>query len=562
MTKSIGGITYKTINGKRYAYYQWMEDGKQRSRRVKDEELSALLAEIEQRKAAKAVTASLTNGLLLREDLVVYNAGSMGFDTQRFKTDVKLGAALTNFAANVLQWKKRDGFERLHDYIFGPGNDRVFILYGLRRTGKTTLIRQLFGEMAPGDLAKSAFVQVNSRNSLADLNADLKILEGAGFKYVFIDEVTMLADFIEGAALFADVFASGGMKIVLSGTDSLGFVFSEDEQLYDRAKMLHTTFIPYREFERVLGLNGIDEYIQYGGTMSMGGREYNKDRFTFANVKSANEYVDSAIAKNIQHSLKCYRYEGHFRSLKSLYEAGELTNAINRIVEDINHRFTLDVLTRDFRSSDLSLSVKNLRSDRSRPTDILDWVDVNHMREIREYLDLLDLTVDIDVENFGNFNQRERLTTISQPGLRYAQAKALIDSLLQDDAFRSCSLVERKSIAERILNEIKGRMMEEIVLLETKMARPDCRVFKLLFAVGEFDMVVANPENATCEIYEIKHSEIVAKEQYRHLKDAKKCRDTEFRYGTIVSKNVIYRGASQVIDGINYLNVEEYLKSF
>lgn len=559
MAKSIGGITYKTINGKRYAYYQWMEDGKQRSRRVKDEELPALLAEIEQRKAAKSVAASFTNG----------SAG------QSFKTDVKLGVTLKNFSANVLQWKKRDGFERLRGYIYGPGNDRVFILYGLRRTGKTTLIRQLFGEMAPGDLVKTAFVQVNSRNSLADLNADLKILEGAGFKYVFIDE----------AALFADVFASCGMKIVLSGTDSLGFVFSEDEQLYDRAEMLHTTFIPYREFERVLGLNGIDEYIQYGGTMSMGGREYNKDRFTFANVKSANEYVDSAIAKNIQHSLKCYQYEGHFRSLKSLYEAGELTNAINRIVEDINHRFTLDVLTRDFRSGDLSLSVKNLRRDRFHPTDILDRVNVvkvtarlmkrldvknrqemgvaisqDHVREIREYLDLLDLTVDIDVENFGNFNQRERLTTISQPGLRYAQAKALIDSLLLDDAFRSCSLVERKSIAERILNEIKGRMMEEIVLLETKMARPDCHVFKLQFAVGEFDMVVANSENATCEIYEIKHSEIVAKEQYRHLKDIKKCRDTEFRYGTIVSKNVIYRGATQVVDGINYLNVEEYLR--
>ncbi|MCQ2061110.1 MAG: AAA family ATPase [Fibrobacter sp.] len=566
MAKSIGGITYKTINGKRYAYYQWMENGKQRSRRVKDEELPSLLAEIEQRKAAKANTTLLTNGLVLCDNGVAYFAGGAlavgmnGVAGLSFKTDVKLGASLKNFSANVLQWKKRDGFERLRDYIFGPSNDRVFILYGLRRTGKTTLIRQLFGEMAPGDLAKAAFVQVNSRNSLADVNADLKILDGAGFKYVFIDEVTMLADFIEGAALFADVFASCGMKIVLSGTDSLGFVFSEDEQLYDRTEMLHTTFIPYREFERVLGLSGIDEYIQYGGTMSMGGCEYNKDRFTFANVKSANEYVDSAIAKNIQHSLKCYQYEGHFRSLKSLYEAGELTNAINRIVEDINHRFTLDVLTRDFRSSDLSLSAKNLRRDRFRPTDILDRVDVNHVREIREYLDLLDLTVDIDVENFGNFNQRERLTTISQPGLRYAQAKALIDSLLLDDAFRSCSLVERKSIAERILNEIKGRMMEEIVLLETKMARPNCRIFKLQFAVGEFDMVVANPENATCEIYEIKHSEVAAKEQHRHLKNVKKCNDTEFRYGTILSKNVIYRGASRVIDEINYLNVEEYLK--
>ena len=25
-----GGISYKTINGKRYPYYQWMENGKQR----------------------------------------------------------------------------------------------------------------------------------------------------------------------------------------------------------------------------------------------------------------------------------------------------------------------------------------------------------------------------------------------------------------------------------------------------------------------------------------------------------------------------------------------------
>ena len=55
------------------------------------------------------------------------------------------------------------------------------------------------------------------------------------------------------------------------GTDSLGFLFTEDEQLYDRCVLLHTTFIPYREFESVLGIHGIDEYIRYGGTMSLGG---------------------------------------------------------------------------------------------------------------------------------------------------------------------------------------------------------------------------------------------------------------------------------------------------
>ena len=52
------------------------------------------------------------------------------------------------------------------------------------------------------------------------------------------------------------------------------------------------------------------------------------------------------------------------------------------------------------------------------------------------------------------------------------------------------------AIEKRILDEIRGRMMEEIVLLETKIAKPTKQVFQLQFAVGEFDMVVFDPQNA------------------------------------------------------------------
>ncbi len=575
---SIGGITYKTINGKRYAYYQWTENGKQRSRRVKDEEFAELAAKIAAERAQKDSLRGVLQGMVA-EPAAVYSAAP------NFKTDVKIGAQLPRFFASVMKWKKRECFATLHNYIYGENNDRVLILYGLRRTGKTTLVRQLMGEMPAEMLAKTAFVQLSSRHSLADVNHDLKLLESLGYRYVFIDEVTMLSDFIEGAALFSDVFAAGGMKVVLSGTDSLGFVFSEDEQLYDRCILLHTTFIPYREFENVLGVAGIDKFIEFGGTMSMGGTNYNMDKFTFATKESADDYVDSAIARNIQHSLKCYQHEGHFRSLQELYDAGELTNSINRIVEDVNHRFTIEVLTRTFKSGDLSRSAQNLRRDRFRPTDVLDRVDIGavtkrlkhllqirdkaelsvgigeaHRAEIKEYLDLLDLTCDIDVVNMSNLNARMSRTVLSQPGLRYAQASALIQSLLLDETFRNVPIAERMSIEKRILDEIRGRMMEEIVLLETKMARPEKQVFQLQFAVGEFDMVVFDPKNACCEIYEIKHSDQVAKEQCRHLLDAKKCADTEFRYGKILSKSIIYRGPAGALGNINYLNVEEYLK--
>jgi len=533
---SIGGITYKTINGKRYAYYQWTENGKQRSRRVKDDEFAELAAKIAVEKAKKASAK-----MMVAEPSIAYSAAP------QFKTDIKTGALLVNFCKSVSKWEKRECFGSLHDYIYGENNDRILILYGLRRTGKTTLVRQAIGEMPAEMRAKTAFIQLNSRLTLADVNHDLKLLETLGFRYVFIDEVTLLRDFIEGAALFSDVFAAGGMKVVLSGTDSLGFVFSEDEQLFDRCQLLHTTFIPYREFERVLKVKGIDNFIEYGGTMSR----------LFANKKSADDYVDSAIARNIQHSLKCYQHEGHFRSLQQLYDAGELTSAINRIVEDVNHRFTMEVLTQKFLPH-VTKRLKKLLLIRDKEEQSVN-ISNAHRTEIREYLDLLDLTCDIDVVNMSNLNERKVRTVFSQPGLRYTQAAALIQSLLLDETFRNTAIAERMAIEERILDEIRGRMMEEIVLLETKLARPEMQVFQLQFAVGEFDMVVFDPVHACCEIYEIKHSDKIAAEQCRHLLNPRKCAETEFRYGRILSKNVIYRGPSTSRQGINYVNVEEYL---
>lgn len=145
------------------------------------------------------------------------------------------------------------------------------------------------------------------------------------------------------------------MKIVFSGKDSLGFIFTEYEQLYDRCTLLHTTFIPHREFETVLGIKGIDEYIRYGGTMSMGAINYNETS-SFAIAKSAKKYIDSAIAFNIQHSLKYYQDGGRFRYFFELYEKNESRSAIKGVVEDINHRFTIEVLTKTLKSNDLSIS--------------------------------------------------------------------------------------------------------------------------------------------------------------------------------------------------------------
>ena len=572
-----GSIAVKRINDKEYYYHRINENGKRRETYVDFDKVDELRLQIEKRKALvkelKELKRQLTKTTKPKKA------------ERQFSTYVRVGEQLDSMAGTVSKYKKRACYTAIHDYVFGEQQDKVFILYGLRRTGKTTLIRQIILNMKPEERQKAAFIQIKSSDTLSDINADLRTLEANGYQYIFVDEVTLMEDFIEGAALFSDIYAGSGMKLVLSGTDSLGFIFTKHEQLYDRCIMLHTTFIPYREFENVLGISGIDNYIRYGGTMSISGVNYNDS--TFTTKQSTDEYIDSAIARNIQHSLKYYQDGGHFRNLYDLYEKGELTSAINRVVENINHRFTKEVLTRTFSSHDLSLSARNLLHDRENPVDLYQTIDreavtatlksmldilnkeeqkveidETHATQIKEYLTMLDLLMEVDLQYLPHVNRHDSITVITQPGLRYAQATALINSMLLDEQFSALSAVERKRISERILSEIQGRMMEDIVLLETKLAKPDKEVFQLQFAVGEFDMVVADAETLTCEIFEIKHSKEIVPAQYRHLTDKEKCAQTEHRFGTIVNRFVIYNGKTVQTGNIKYINVEEYLKQF
>ncbi|MCR4650895.1 MAG: AAA family ATPase [Lachnospiraceae bacterium] len=573
-----GGVARKEINGKEYYYHRITRNGKRIENYIDRAEVSELKEKIARRKAYAKELKELKESLPK-----VRRSTSAKVKGRTFRTIVRTGAQLKAQIEGVRRYKKRECIDSLRSYIFGPMQDKVLIIFGLRRTGKTTMIRQILTELTEEEFGKAAFVQVTSRDTLADVDSDLRTLEDAGFRYVFIDEVTLLQDFVEGAALFADIYAGSGMKIVLSGTDSLGFAFTREEQLYDRCIMLHTTFIPYREFEGVLGIHGIDEYIRYGGTMSPGGINYNADA-PFSDMRHTEEYIDTAIARNIQHSLKAYRYGGHFRMLLELYERGELTNVINRVVENINHSFTRGVIERTFTSHDISVTSSNLLRDREKPVNIkahmnldeitrgiMKMLDIlnkaeqsidieeGHMSQIREYLTMLDLIMDIDLDYLPEVGNRSTVTVITQPGLRYAQAEAIVENMLLDPEFRELSADERKCILDRLKSEICGRMMEEIVLLETKLACPDKKVFKLQFAVGEFDMVVFDPVAVNCRIYEVKYSREPVPEQFRHLVNDEKCAMTTHRYGDIIGRYVIYRGETSTCGDIQYLNVEEYL---
>ena len=512
-----------------------------------------------------------------------------------YETKIVYGDDLRQMIETVKGLKKRDCFGRIEKFLHSTDRTRVCALFGLKRTGKTTLLLQTIAEMSEEEFGKCFYAKMNTENTMAQITRDLEKMFDNGYRYAFIDEVTLMKDFIDSAALFSDIYSMMGMKIVLSGKDSLGFWLARDNELYDRVRMIHTTFIPFREYSRLLGIDSIDEYIRYGGLLSQGELDFENedviaDDASFRDDESTRKYVDTAISRNIQHSLACCRYGHRFGPLRELYEADELTSAINRIVEDMNHRFLVSVLTRDFVSSDLGITAHNLKNERDlqKRTNILEAIDKKTVTEklmkllnirnkaeqtveitpsqaarIKEYLKGLDLIVECPVRNAEMGLEKEERILFTQPGMRYCQAQALVYSLMQYETFGQLTEDEKTFITDRILEEVRGRMLEDIVLLETmKALGRNYDVFKYQFATGEYDMLIYGRNERGCAAYEIKHSDKCVSEQSRHLRNENMLLLTTPRFGTLEGRYVLYLGENKdTEDGIAYRNAEQFLKA-
>lgn len=512
---------------------------------------------------------------------------SLPSQTTEFHTNVVTGTGLQALANSVAKYGKRDCFSTLQKFVNGSYDGKICILYGLRRTGKTTLLFQMLSELP---IEKTAYIKVQTIDDMSRLTKDLKALFELGYRYVFIDEITLLSDFIDTAAVLSDVFSMMGMKIVVSGTDSLGFAMANRDELYDRSVTIHTSFIPFREYARLLNIRSVDSYIEYGGTLKMENMSFDDpdaafDEVAFRDDESTRKYIDTAISRNIQHTLKNDHYGEYFNQLRELYEKGELTNVINRIVQHMNHRFVLRVVEDEFKSHDFGSAKELLLHDlpAERATVLYDVnekqilerlkaiievkeksettvpITQEHIDKVKKYLLMLDLIVNCP-ERYESGKQAEHIV-FSQPGMRYAIAKALVYSLMQDAYFASISEADKAYITGKILDDVKGRMLEDIVLLEVRKTAPSTmEAFKFKFdAGGEFDMVIYDKAGQNCRIYEIKHSTEANEKQTLHLRDAEKCQIVENRFGPISGKFVLYRGKDMFSEGVQYLNVENFL---
>ncbi|MCH5158735.1 MAG: hypothetical protein J1F33_06035 [Clostridiales bacterium] len=103
-----------------------------------------------------------------------------------------------------------------------------------------------------------------------------------------------------------------------------------------------------------------------------------------------------------------------------------------------------------------------------KPNDVQDKIDIKQFAErLKSLFGPVGLCCWHSVVAVHQYEKSKN--AVFSAGMRYCQAEELIKSLMLDATFQNIFAVERSWIIERILDEIKGRMMGDIVLLETKM---------------------------------------------------------------------------------------------
>lgn len=399
------------------------------------------------------------------------------------------------------EFKERFLLKDLHSYMTSKNDAKVMCLYGLKNTGKATMALQEMRNL--GDYDNMLHIVCGAGDKMYDISRVLceAVKSNADLKYIFIDEITKAERFIDTCSFLADAYSVRGIKVVLYGTNSLGFHLATGNELFDRVHLLHTTYIPFKEYNYLLGRN-IYEYIEYGGVLND----------AFCSSDTVSEYINSAIVNNICSTINNWGIRGNY-ALNALREAvsrGEPESFVREVFERQNTDF--------IKHDDQPKS-----ADDEKPASV-----------ILHYLKAIDAVYEIlpNVWLGGKSNESEYIFT--QTGLRFSTVK----SLSEDE-----KIIKNKILEDAVFYQLYAE-------LNTRSRDVSVMKFKKV-SVAVLDFIT----QAVCLI-EVKYSQA----QTNNLCDDKLCAEIEQKAGMpIANKAVVYLGKSGEQNGVLYINAEEFL---
>jgi hypothetical protein len=498
-----------------------------------------------------------------------------------------------NFHCNFKQ--KRDCFVKIQNYINSKETSRICAVYGLRRTGKTTLLRQAAEALLPSDKDRAVFIECYSDTDFYEVVEFIRKKINEGFIYFFIDEVTYASSFESIATILSDKFVSvNNAKIVVTGTNSLGLYLLSQDKMYDRMELVNTTYTSYPEYSRLTGITGMDEYISKGSTLNPN---------IFKDKISTDSFVETAIVENIICSLKKYEDINKYPSLLTeKYSDEAIKSEIERIVNRYSQVRTYRAITKQFKAMMVSSAKELLFKDNPDVVLNVKYDYVNNkiasalgcheksniedkdINKIYEYLFNIGVFQSIPVlDSYENKVREQDLEMFVHAGMFHANMKYSLEVLQKDNSWINTDEKGRNIFLQKAYESALGEIMENIIISDIyyilccrKGEIRSVNVKENLFDINfrwyvsklnkvidgvshEADIVIVDKYKKESYLFEIKHSKKSVKEQSRHLEDKAFCNYVDLHFGKLKSRVVLYNGVGDVSSIIPRLPATAFL---
>lgn len=504
---------------------------------------------------------------------------------------------IATFKENIKGMNKRGTFTKIKSFVEGDEcyKGKILAIYGLRRTGKTTLMGQVICETGIRT-DNCVFLGMQDNDTMADLEKRIIEEQKKGKTVIFIDEITKASDFISNSSALSDCFAKEGIKIVITGTDSLSISFAEEGELYDRICKVNTTYISFAEHCRVFQTNNLDDYIEHGGIMAKTG-----DEKTITDYESMLKYLDSAVSSNIANSLKNNTdLDERDSSLKGLSRF-ELRSIVEKITELYSGKISTAICEKQFKSVKLNHTnyklsdiadkevVNTLVMKKNEIAEIINAdeeikVDVTPqmIEELERWLKTLDLLSVVEERTFekvmGSWKTYKPVYAyhIVQPAIKYNHLRKAIEYVKESEKYLCLNEHQQEEYMRFLEEKVKENMTEQIVIFDVMNSLPQNRymVCKLNFltnndTVGKYDMLIYDKHENKYWGFLIKHTSNPFNEYDEHGKyigQGKNLINAEIQevvneyYGNRESIGVLYNGKPTITTtGTEYYNISDFL---
>ena len=483
---------------------------------------------------------------------------------------------------------KRVQTSNIEKFLCEPSNCNVMVVYGVRRTGKTYMMQQAVTTLLNSGINPKEVVYITIGKSGMDCDTlydYICALQRHNVKYIIIDELTYAKGDVSFVNLLSDTFIN--TKFLFSGTDSLGFSELLRTALYNRASVIHTTYISYKEFKLLYPNATTIEYIESCGLL-FNSYDY-ESQHSYPNLEGYSrlglDYIGTAIADNLTNSLDKFDLSNRYPYLCNLYytEKGKVRTLLFKWLQRYFQSLTMSIANSVLKLQDLG-DLKDFipKYDPNVSRAELNKLVYNEVLCLRNVIDFTGYTQEQldDITRFLTdidcLYQKDGSSYLLPIAVRFGCTCDLLLTLTDDVRQEVGLTLALPTIKAILLQAVEGNLLEDVIRINLLKDGIEC--YKLRRDDNaEIDLYIDG------SFYEVKRTSNICLAQCRWLVDKRFSEQYKPK-----SLNVIYTGESTTVTctrqdienelaftrnrepaliedstlyTINYINVDEFLLS-